>query len=143
MKSLRTLVAGAALAAAMGATNSLPAHAADAPAPRADVGVRAEGLMKAWYNVNYINLCGYWAGSSYNWGDCWNTASSLWNDRYPGVNDDVWVHWGLNCQKARRGVYNGVYLANLSQWRFDQGTGQGSGELLDNNIASHCVTQLP
>lgn len=144
MHALRTLMTGAVLAASIVAATPLTAQANAAPAPRPGIAAFADGRLHAYYDINYQGgECGSWAGESSHWGDCRNTASSLWNNRYPGANDDVWVRWDRNNTGARRGVYNGVALANLSQWRFDAGTGSGSGQLLDNNISSHSVTQLP
>ncbi|WP_030206297.1 hypothetical protein [Streptomyces sp. NRRL S-87] len=153
MRSLRTLTAATALATAALLATPLAAEAAAAPASVPTTATAAarpapqvadpNGYVYAWYDVNFQNLCGWWTGNAANWGDCWNRASSLWNNRYPGANDDIFVYWGLNCSKARRGVYNGVYLADLTQWPFDWGTGQGSGTSLNDNIASHCVTNLP
>nr|WSX52096.1 hypothetical protein OG409_26115 [Streptomyces sp. NBC_00974] len=143
MRAVRTLLVGAVLAASIVTATPFVAQADDAPAPQPGLGIQADGRLWAYYDTEYRNPCGSWSGSSNNWGDCWNTASSLVNYRYPGANDDVWVRWGLNNTGARRGVYNGVWLNDLNRWAFDAGTGSGSGQLLGDNIASHSVTQLP
>jgi hypothetical protein len=102
----------------------------------------ADGRLYAYYDYDYRRLCNSWSGNSSNWGACRNTTSSLWNNGYPGNLDDVWVYWGLNHSGARRGVHNGVALANLGHWHFDADTGAGSGQPLNNNISSHRWTNL-
>ncbi|WP_267243602.1 hypothetical protein [Streptomyces sp. PR69] len=141
-----TLAALTALTAltAVPSANAAPAGES-APRPTAaPVSAAApDGHLHAYFDINFRNYCGGWVGNAGNWGQCRNKASSLWNNGYPGNLDDVWVHWDTGCRGARRGVHNGVALADLRRWTFDRNTGPGSGEALNDNISSHCWTNLP
>ncbi|PDP88127.1 hypothetical protein CQJ94_08350 [Glycomyces fuscus] len=140
---MRTKRMTALVAAAITAATLFNAPTAQAEEVRSHTAAAAaDGRLYAYYDFNYNRYCASWAGNSSNWGACRNTTSSLWNNGYPGNLDDVWVYWGLNHSGARRGVHNGVALANLSQWTFDANTGSGSGQALNNNISSHMWTNL-
>ncbi|WP_116209719.1 hypothetical protein [Streptomyces olivoreticuli] len=148
MKSLRTILTGAAIAALTVTAAPFVAQATEvAPRPggQGHAQVQADGRLYAYVNRNYDSAAGWcsWQGDSADWGSCKNWTSSVWNNRYPGALDFVWVHYNSNNQGARRGIYNGVALPDLRDWTFDAGTGAGSGQALDNNIASHQVTNAP
>ncbi|MBD0669305.1 hypothetical protein [Streptomyces sp. CBMA156] len=144
MKSLRNLLAGAAVAAALAvtvaphaaqATEAAPSGPASAPA------LAADGRLHAYYSTWYQNECQSWSVDA-NWSECKNNAESLWNMRYPGNLDDVWVYYNSNFSGAGRGVYNGAGLPNLKDWQFGSG-GAGAGQALWHNIASHRFVNLP
>jgi hypothetical protein len=151
MRMSRTLVLGAVLAAL--GTGLLPAltaqaapgtdRATSAPAaPALPPGVQADGNLHLYRGINFTDYCRGYVGDSADWGTCRNQVSSLWNNGYPGNLDDVWVYWGTNHSGARRGVHNGVSIADLSPYTFDAGTGTGAGQSINNNIASHRWTNL-
>lgn len=141
MNRLRTALAGTGIALALVAL-PVTAQAAGEPAAPAPQGAAADGKLHVYYDFNYTNECAAWTGNSANWGACRNKVSSLLNSGYPGNLDDVWVYWGPSYAGARRGVHNGVGLANLTQWPFDPNTGSGSGQALNDNISSHKWTNL-
>ncbi|MBT2449241.1 hypothetical protein J7F03_19515 [Streptomyces sp. ISL-43] len=144
MKSLRTVLVTAAVAALAVTAMPFTAHAADSPPAQetATVANAPTGRLHAYYDFWYQYECGSWSGSAASWGECKNAASSLWNLRYPGSFDDVWVYYNSNYGGAGRGVYNGAGLPDLRQWSFGPG-GAGAGEALYHNIASHKVVNLP
>ncbi|MFF1448373.1 hypothetical protein ACFVYF_09495 [Streptomyces sp. NPDC058274] len=137
MGKLRTLLVGAALAALTVGVTPLTAQASSGPA------LLPPGSLYVYYNTGYSGWCDDWSGEAPDWGSCRNQVSSLFNNGYPGNLDDIWVYWGLNYTGARRGVYQGVGLSDLRQWKFDANTGPGSGEWLNDNISSHRWTNLP
>ncbi|MFE4973312.1 hypothetical protein ACFRAR_14500 [Kitasatospora sp. NPDC056651] len=145
MKSLRTLLAGAAVAAALAVTAAPHTAQAVEAAPHGASGsapaLAADGRLHAYYSTWYQNECQSWSTDA-NWGECKNNAESLWNMRYPGNLDDVWVYYNSNFSGAGRGVYNGAGLPDLSQWQFGSG-GAGAGKALWHNIASHRFVNLP
>jgi hypothetical protein len=143
MRKLNQILAGAAIAT-MG-IGLLPATAqaqAVAPASPAGVSVQADGNLHLYRDVNYGNYCRGYVGNSTDWGTCRNQVSSLWNNGYPGDLDDVWLYWGTNYSGARRGVHNGVSIADLQPYTFDAGTGTGAGQSINNNVSSHKWTNL-
>ncbi|MEV7297721.1 hypothetical protein AB0N79_39935 [Streptomyces microflavus] len=144
MKSLRTILAVGALAALAATAVPLTAHASESvpSESKGAVGIQADGRLHAYYSFNYQNECGSWSGDASNWGECKNTAASLWNMRYPGSLDDVWVYFNSSYGGAGRGVYNGAGLPDLRQWAFGPG-GAGAGQPLYHNIASHKFVNLP
>ncbi len=144
MRSLRTILGGAAVAALAVAAAPFTAHASETvpSVPKAEVSIQADGRLHAYYDFDYRNECGSWSGDASNWGECKNTAASLWNMRYPGSLDDVWVYYNSGYSGAGRGVYNGAGLPNLTQWSFGPG-GAGAGQALYHNIASHKFVNLP
>ncbi|MFH8642452.1 hypothetical protein [Streptomyces goshikiensis] len=144
MKSLRTVLVTAALAALAVTATPFTAHAADSPPAGQTAAVLnpPTGRLHAYYDYWYQNECGSWSGSAASWGECKNNAASLWNLRYPGSLDDVWVYYNSNYGGAGRGVYNGAGLPDLRDWSFGPG-GSGAGKSLYHNIASHRVVNLP
>ncbi|MDA5286717.1 hypothetical protein ACWGHM_15550 [Streptomyces sp. NPDC054904] len=144
MRSIRTILAGAAVAALAVTAAPFTAQAAgtapvDAKAP---AGIQADGRLHAYFGTWYNNECGSWSTNASSWGECHNTAASLWNMRYPGNLDDVWVYYNSGYGGAGRGVYNGAGLPDLKEWNFGPG-GAGAGEWLYHNIASHKFVNLP
>lgn len=142
MGKIRNILIGAALAAVAVGAAPLTAQAADT-APASPAGAQADGYLYVYYDLNYVGPCGKWSGNSPNWGVCRNQVTSVWNNGYPGNLDDVWLYYGLNYTGARRGVYNGVYIADLRPYPFDAGTGTGAGQSINDNVASHRWTNLP
>ncbi|MFG3283204.1 hypothetical protein [Streptomyces sp. NPDC048111] len=144
MTSLRTTCAGAALTVLAVMATPVMANATEtAPASTAATAANpADGRFHTYFGTWYQHECGSWWGDSAGWGDCKNTSESVWNLRYPGSNDDVWVYCNSNYGGAGRGIYNGAGLPDLHDWRFGSG-GSCSGEQMWHNIASHKVVNLP
>ncbi|MFH8987147.1 hypothetical protein [Streptomyces sp. NPDC017940] len=150
MRMSRTLVLGATLAAL--GTGLLPAAAQAAPdtgrttsasaTPAAPTGAQADGKLHLFRDTHFRNFCAAYVGNSTNWGACRNQISSLKNLGYPGALDDVWLYYGPNYSGARRGVYNGGEIPDLTPYPFDAGTGTGAGQSINDNVASHKWTNL-
>ncbi|MBB5938182.1 hypothetical protein [Streptomyces zagrosensis] len=146
MNAKRILLAATALAAVT-ITTAPTAQATPAPqrtsaAEPAPTTAHATGILHLWEETGYQSWCADYDGHSSDWGDCRNKVSSLHNNGYPGNLDDVYVYWGRNHSGARRGIYNGVAISNLYDWRYEN-AGSGANERLDNNIASHRWVNLP
>jgi hypothetical protein len=133
------LLAGAASAQAAPAANAPAANTQAAPGTSASPAqIASDGRFYAYNGLNYTNLCNSWSGNSSNWGACRNKSESLWNNGYPGGNDDVLVYWGTSYSGAWRGICNGAALADLRQWPYDySGGASGNGQALWHNISSH------
>lgn len=143
MKIKETLLAGATVAVVALTVMPSTAQAAEAePAPKGEVGAAATGKLYAW-DEPYKGggePCAF-SGNEDDWGGTWwgcsDWASSLHNDGYPGPADDVYVYEEPNFQGPRRGIHNGVYLADLGPVNYD-----GTGQSLNNSISSHKWTNL-
>ncbi|MGW8726243.1 hypothetical protein ACWGNF_09490 [Streptomyces sp. NPDC055808] len=147
MLSLRTACAGAALTVLAVMATPVMANATEtAPAPEVTSTTTAanppDGKFHTYLDTWYQNECAAWPTDTASWGACKNTSASVWNLRYPGFNDDVWVYCNSNYGGAGRGIYNGAGLPDLHDWRFGTG-GSCSGEQMWHNIASHKFVNLP
>ncbi|MGW2049853.1 hypothetical protein ACWCPF_32405 [Streptomyces sp. NPDC001858] len=74
----------------------------------------------------------------------WNRASQLWNNGFPGGNDDVNLYYHRSQAGAYRCLPNGSHWDDLPLGRetFNRagsGTGGSDGlnQSLNNNVASH------
>ncbi|MEU5977875.1 peptidase inhibitor family I36 protein [Streptomyces sp. NPDC047315] len=138
MKNRIALAASAAIAALGLMALPQAAQADDAPAvpaPKAEAQPPAAAADGHFYLYNGYFFTGARAGyfgNASNYGSSDNTASSLWNNGYPGALDDVRVYLDARYAGPSRGIHNGVALADLQQWRYD-----GTNRSLDNSISSH------
>jgi hypothetical protein len=105
-------------------------------------GATADGYFYAYEHAYQGGKYCRWVGNDGDWSSCSpggnlrNQASSLWNNGYAGVSEDVNVYWGLNYTGAWACIANGYYYANLADWYFPT-NGSGGGENMNDNISSH------
>lgn len=142
MNAKRVCVGTAIAALALAALPSTAQAASPQPLPRGEAGIQAaDGKLHAWGDPYRGGGHCEWSGSSDNWGHTWwgcgDWASSIHNNGYPGNLDDVWVYKDAGRSGFRRGIHNGVYLADLGPFNFD-----GTNITLNNNISSHEWTNL-
>lgn len=141
MMKIRHLFTAAALCLAGSLLAAPDASAASAT-------VQADGALHLYKGFNRTSQCGAFPGdregiNSYE--SCFEAEASLWNngfcnDRYP----DVWVYAdALMYGPARRGVYCGVAINDLRQYKFDAGTGKYAGLPLYHHIGALTWTKLP
>lgn len=104
----------------------------------ADPGEPPDGRVWIYEGYHYGVMCNAFSGSPDELGFCHDKTSSLCNHGWPGGLDDVWVYQHTSYQGGKRGVYNGVCIADLRQYRFD-----GTNISMDNQISSILWTNLP
>jgi hypothetical protein len=145
MRTMRVLIAAAAIAATALLSAPLGAEAAPATAGASQSTVQpaAADAVYFYYDINRVGVCGAFPGSG-NIGVCVNKGRSMWNNHVPGSLGDILAYCGADYTGASRGVYQGAVLNNLANYRFDLGAGKACyGQTLDRNIHSIKRTQLP
>ena len=109
----------------------------------------ADGNVYAFDGGDFDGAYCAWDGADGDWSTCsadgvnrnlLNRASSLWNNGFPGGNDDVNFYYDQNQQGAWACLGNGDSWADLASGTriFSWGPGQrGYWTNINDNIASH------
>ncbi|BCJ50346.1 hypothetical protein Asp14428_18210 [Actinoplanes sp. NBRC 14428] len=138
MKTIRNLMAGAAVTAALLAGLPTAAHAQPAAAPaRAGAQLLGDGYFYAWDLPYKSGASCRWFNSDTNWGDnCGNfrnRASSVQNNSSQGNYANLYYH--PDGGGAWACIAPGDYWDNLANYYFTWGPADGKNKSTNNEIA--------